>query len=185
MADLQMRPRFAVDVSCDVETLVAVLEENAGQADPPLAGHFDPRHCVLQIPETRRAFWSPELDVTFEPLESGTGHSTAGHRVRCLLGPRPAVWTGFAFVFAVLAAGGVAGTLFGFAQLTLGQPPFALLAVPVTLALAGLTYASSFIGQGLALSQMYELRRAFDVSIEHAEERARRTAREQAGGYQI
>jgi len=185
MADLQMRPRFAVDVSCDVETLVAVLEENVGQADPPLEGHFDPRHCVLQIPETRRALWSPELDVTFERLEPEAGAPPAQNRVRCLLGPRPAVWTGFAFVFAVLGAAGVAGVLFGFAQLTLGQPPFALLALPAALALAALTYASSFVGQGLALAQMYELRRAFDVSVERAEEQARRAAREQVRGYQI
>ena len=185
MADVQMRPRFAVEVACDVETLIAVLEENVGKADPPLEGDFDPRHCMLRIPETRRAFWSPELDLTFERLDPPSGGPTAAHRVRCLFAPRPAVWTGFAFVFAVLAAAGVAGALFGFAQLTLGQPPLALLAVPAALALAALTYASSFIGQGLALAQLYELRRVFDVSVEQAEERARRAAREQVGGYQI
>ena len=48
LADLQMRPRFALDVSCDPEILVAVLEENATRAEPPLEGHFDPQHCVVQ-----------------------------------------------------------------------------------------------------------------------------------------
>jgi hypothetical protein len=185
MADLQMRPRFAVDVSCDVETLVELLEENVGQADPPLEGHFDPRHCVLRIPKARRAFWSPELDLTFERLEPEAGGPPAGHRVRCLFAPRPAVWTGFAFFLALLAAAGVAGVLYGFAQLTLGQRPFAMLSVPAALALAALTYASSFVGQGLALEQMYQLRRVFDVSIERAEARAGRAARRQLGGYQI
>ncbi len=185
MADTQMRPRFAVDVSCDPQTLVTVLEEEVAQNDPPLVGEFDPRHCVVQIPEARRAFWSPELDLTFEPLESGSGGPPSGYRVRCLFAPRPAVWTGFAFVFAVLGAAGVGGALYGLAQLTLGRPPLALLAVPVTLVLAALTYASSFVGQGLALSQMYEMRRVFDVSVERAEEQARRAPRGQAGGYQI
>jgi hypothetical protein len=185
MADLQMRPRFAVDVSCDVETLVTMLEENAAQADPPLVGHFGPRHCVLRIPKTRRAFWSPELDLTFERLEPKSGGTPASHRVRCLFAPRPAVWTGFAFVFAVLGAAGLAGALYGLAQLTLGEPPFALLGVPAALALAALTYASSFVGRGLALSQMYELRRAFDSSVDRAEEQARRVSREQMHGYQI
>ena len=185
MANLGMRPRFAVDVSCDAETLVTVLEENVAQVDPPLEGYFDPRHCVLRIPETRRAFWSPELDLTFERLESEAGSPPAGHRMRCLFAPRPAVWTGFAFVFAVLGTAGVAGALYGLAQLTLGEPPFALLAVPAALVLAALTYASSFVGQGLALSQMYEMRRVLDVSVERAEEQARRAARGQVGGYQI
>ena len=185
MADLQMRPRFALDVSCDVGTLVSALEQNASQADPPLEGFFDTGHCVLRVPEVRRAFWSPELDLTFEPLEPEAGGRPAGHRVRCLFAPRPAVWTGFAFVFAVLGAASVAGALYGLAQLTLGQPPFALLVVPGALALAALTYASSFVGQGLALSQMYELRRVLDVSVDRAEEQARRGSREQVGSYQI
>ncbi len=43
----------------------------------------------------------------------------------------------------------------------------------------------SFIGQGLALSQMYEVRRALDVSIELAEEKAHRAVGQRLGGYQI
>ncbi|NNL66165.1 MAG: hypothetical protein HKP30_07985 [Myxococcales bacterium] len=173
-----MRPRFAVEVSCEVETLVAMLEEDAARADPPLEGHFDPGHCVLRIPEARRAFWSPELDLTFERVERDAGGAPASHRVRCLFAPRPAVWTGFAFVFAVLFAAGVVGVLYGLAQLTLGEPPIAFWAVPAAGALAALTYASSFIGQGLSLSQMYEMRRVLDQSLQRAEERAGRVARE-------
>jgi len=185
MADLQMRPRFAVDVTCDVETFVTMLEEHATEANPPLEGHFDPGHCVVRIPETRRALWSPELDLTFERLEPEDPGAPASHRVRCLFAPRPAVWTGFAFVLAVLGAAGVASALYGLAQLTLGEPPLALLGVPAALALAALTYASSFIGQGLALSQMYEIRRTLDVCLERAEELGRRAAHEQTRGYQI
>ncbi len=177
MADPRMRPRYAVDVSCEVETLVAALEQNVERADPSLEGHFDPAHCVVRIPDGRRAFWSPELDLTFERRVAESGEPVPGYRVRCLFRPVPAVWTGFAFIFAVLGAGGVAGVLFGMAQLTLGRTPTALWALPVALVLAGLAYASSFIGQGLALSQMYELRRTLEVSIENAEQRAR--------GYQI
>ncbi len=185
MADLEMRPRFAVDVSCDVETLVERLAENVAQAEPPLAGDFDPVHCVLRIPQPRRAFWSPELDLTFECLEPEAEGTPARNRVRCLFAPRPSVWTGFAFVFAVLGAAAVAGAIYGSAQLALGESPSAFLAIPAALVLAGLTYGSSFVGQGLALAQMYELRRTFDASVEHAEAQARRIAREQTRGYQI
>ncbi len=185
MADLQMRPRFVVDITCDRQTLVAALEESAHHAEPSLEGHFDPSHCVLRIPAARRAFWSPELDLTFEAHDPGDVGAGARHRVRCLFAPRPAVWTGFAFVFAMLGAVAVAATLYGLAQLTIGEPPRALLAIPVACVLAGLTYASSFVGKGLALTQMVELRRAFDTGIELAEQRARRIERERPPGYQI
>jgi len=176
MADLKMRPRFAVDVSCDAETVVWSLGEHLGEADPPLEGSFDRARCVLGIPASRRYFYSPELDMTFEPIDSG-GNWPGGVRVRCLLGPRPAVWTGFLFLYLTLAVLGLAGGLYGVAQLSLGEPGWALFAPLAALALIGGVYGSTFIGQGLAATQMYELRRYLDQCLERAEERARATPR--------
>jgi hypothetical protein len=175
MADLKMRPRFAVDVPCDAATVVEALRERIADADPPLEGSFDPAHCVLRIPPARRSFWSPELDLTFEPLEAENGGPPPGLRVRCLFAPRPPVWTGFAFVYSVLAVAALAGALYGLAQLTLGDPPWGLAVTPAALAAIGGVYGATFIGQGLAASQMYELRRVLDDGLEHAAARARAT----------
>jgi len=172
MADLKMRPRFAIEVSCDAETVVQSLRERIGKTDPALAGHFHDSHCVLQIPESRRYFYSPELDLTFEPVESD-GAWPQAVRVRCLFAPRPSVWTGFIFVYVVLALIGLAGALFGIAQLFLGELPWSLLVPVAAMALTGAVFSSTFIGQGLAASQMYELRRYLDECLESAEARAR------------
>lgn len=173
MADLRMRPRFAVDLGCEAETLVRLLRDRTPDAEPPLEGSFDPRHCVLRIPAERRALWSPELDLTFE--ERGDG--SPGVRVRCLFGPRPEVFTGFAFAYAALTAAGLGGAFWGLAQLTLGQPPWGLLATAGAVLAIGGVYASSFVGRGLAATQMYQLRRHFDVCVEAAESAARATPR--------
>jgi len=175
MADLKMRPRFAVDVHSDVETVVSALGDPVGQADPTLEGTFGPEHCVLRIPPTRRYFWSPELDLTFEPLESEGGDPPPGVRVRCLFTPRPSVWTGFAFVYSAVGVAGFAASLYGLAQLALGQSPWALAGAPAALVLIAAVYGATFIGQGLAASQMYELRSYLDASLERAEERDRLT----------
>jgi hypothetical protein len=169
MADLRLRPRFALDVACDVDALVATLREGVEKSDPALEGFFTPEHCVLRIPPDRQSLWSPELDLTFERR----GHDRAGIRVRGLFGPRPAVFTGFAFLYAVLAAVGVGGLLWGLAQVTLGQAPWGLAATGGSLAAIGGVYAASFIGQGLAAAQMYQLRRCLDVCVEAAEREAR------------
>jgi hypothetical protein len=168
MTDLRMRPRFQLDVACEAETLVRVLRDRIEDSDPGLEGFFDPRHCVLRIPPARRAFWSPELDLTFERREDGG----PGVRVRCLFGPRPGVWTGFAFVYAALAALAFVGALCGVAQVTLGEPLWGFAATGIALAAIGAVYAGSFIGQGLAAAQMYQLRRYLDVCIAAAEQRA-------------
>ncbi len=187
MAELRLRPRFALPVASDVETLVEALRRQVGESEPAVEARLDPTHCVLRIPEPRRSFWSPELDLLFEPLEEGEmeseGGPASGIRVRCLFAPRPSVWTGFAFVYAVLSTAGLAGGLYGVAELTLGRTPWALAAVPASLLLLGSIYAVSYIGQGLAAGQMYELRRVLDAGVEDAEARARREV--SAGSYQI
>ena len=176
MADLKMRPRFAVDVRCCAKTVAAKLAEHIADTDPPLEGHFDPAHCVLRVTEDRRYFRSPELDLTFDELDFG-GEAGEGVRVRCLFTPRPAVWTAFAFVYSVIAVAGLAGGLFGVAQLSLGRSPWALW-VPVAAAvLIAAIYGATFIGQGLAATQMYELRRYLDDGLERAEAYARSTPR--------
>ena len=101
MADLKMRPRFTVDVPSDVETVVQALRERVGDSDPPLEGYFNTAHCVLGIPAARRYLYSPELELTFESAGSDAG--AGGVRVRALVGPRPAVWTAFVYLYAVLA----------------------------------------------------------------------------------
>lgn len=170
MADLKMRPRFAVDVASDVESVVQVLRERIGDADPPLEGYFNTAHCVLGIPAARRYLYSPELDLTFEP--TGSDAWAGGVRVRALVGPRPAIWTAFVYVYAVLALVGLGGALYGVAQLTLGDPPTYLLLPVAALAAMGVVYGSTFIGQGLAATQTYELRRFLEECLEQAERRA-------------
>ena len=73
-----------------------------------------------------------------------------------------------------MGAASVASALYALAQVSLGEPPSALMVIPVAAALGLLTYASSFIGQGLALAQMYELRRLLEESVERAEQQTRR-----------
>lgn len=172
MADLKMRPRFSIDVPCGAAAVVEALRERIGETDPPLEGHFDVARCALRIPAERRSFWSPELDVTFEPVE-GAGGAPGGVRVRCMFAPRPSVWTGFAFVYAMLALCGLSGGLFGLVQLSLGSPPWGLAVPAAALVLIAGVYGASFAGQGLAAGQMYQLRRYLDDSLERAAERAR------------
>lgn len=172
MAQLEMRPRFTVDVACDAAAVVETLRQHIGESDPPLEGHFDVARCALRIPEPRLSLWSPELDLTFEPLGPGSD-PPEGVRVRCMFAPRPSVWTGFVFLYAMLGLCGLSGAFYGLAQLSLGEPAWGFAVPAAALVLMAAVYASSFVGQGLAASQMYELRRYLDDCLEQAEARAR------------
>ena len=70
--------------------------------------------------------------------------------------------------YALLAIIALAGLVYGFVQHSLGRPPWALLAPPVTAAVFGFVYGATLIGQGLGAEQMYTLRSLVDRVSERA-----------------
>jgi hypothetical protein len=70
------------------------------------------------------------------------------------------------FVYAVLGLGATLALMLGFAQLTLGTPPWALLASVAGLALIGFVYGGAFIGRGLGSDQMIVIRLFLDHALQ-------------------
>jgi hypothetical protein len=56
--------------------------------------------------------------------------------------------------------------MYGFAKLTVDESPLAMLLLPICLALIGFVYGAAFIGQGLTINDMYEMR-AFVDEVAH------------------
>lgn len=180
MSQQRMRPRFAVEVSGQIEDVMTALRESVA-AREDLEGDFSSRHGVVRFPETKKHFWSPFLSLTIE--SSGDDQSTHPTRVRGVFSPHPHIWQAFVFIYLTLFATGFFAAMFGFAQLFLGRNPLALLITLAAALLAGFVYGATFIGQGLGADEMYTLRRFLDESIEVAEDRANRrprTSRESA-----
>ena len=61
-------------------------------------------------------------------------------------------------LFFFLGMVGLAGLVWGLAQLTIGGPLWTMWAAPISLALIAFTYGAAFIGQGLSNNEMYEIR---------------------------
>jgi len=157
-----MRPRFELKVDCGVEDVMRQLKARLSGSARPVVGNLSRRHAVLTTPAERHHLWSPNLSLAVEEREDGTW-------VRGQFSPHPHVWTGFMFTYGTLFMLGLAGVMYGVAQLSLGRAPWALFAPVATAALAGFVYGAAFIGQGLGADEMYELRRFFDECLEEAE----------------
>lgn len=65
-------------------------------------------------------------------------------------------------IYILLSIGGLGGLTYGFVQVTLGEPPWAFLIVPASIALFGFVYGATLIGQGLGAEQMYLMRSLVD-----------------------
>ena len=151
-----MRPRFRLEVERDADELLACLRERLKTTERHVVGAVFRRHVVLSPPSAERHLWSPQLNLSI----SEEGNSRASIQGR--FAPQPNVWTGFMFIYGVLFMGGLGGSMYGLAELSLGRTPWTMLAVPLAIAAFLFIYGAAFIGQGLGSSEMYELRRFLD-----------------------
>jgi hypothetical protein len=134
------------------------------QAAPNLRGIAFDHRMEVSIDGEEHHFWSPQLVVEVHASTEGNT------RLDARFGPDPYVW---ALYFLGLGAMGILtffALMFGFAQLYIGQDATALWFVPGALALTGLVYGASFVGQGLGSEQMYLLRATLTRVAEAKEE---------------
>jgi hypothetical protein len=159
-----MRPTFEVALRCRPEALLAAFRRRLDSGHAPLRGLVTRRHVFLRIPKSRQHFWSPRLELELRPSPD-EAQELGGTQPRTLHGrftPHPNVWGLFMAIYLLLGIAGCAGLVWGLSQWTLGQTPWALAAVPLSIALIGFVYGAAFIGQGLGSEQMYELRSFVD-----------------------
>jgi hypothetical protein len=147
----RMRPEFELALAADGEVLLDRIRTRLSAPDAPLIGQVIPGHAILKIPRERRSLLSPMLHVEVvvrDRRQMARGRFT----------PHPNVWTGFMAVYGLLAMLGLAGLMYGFAQLTVDETPWAMLAAPAAIALIAFVYGATLIGQGLTADEMHELR---------------------------
>lgn len=155
----RMRPDFRLEVGAHGAEILRTIERQVGDPNCLFTGQVYDRHGVLRVPQERSTLLSPLLDLELLDEDGATvlhGRFT----------PEPNVWTGFMAVFAILGLSGFAFVMYGFAQMTVGDPPWALWGGPVSLALIAFVYGAAFIGQGLTVDEIYGLRAVVDRALQ-------------------
>jgi len=159
----RMRPRFEVVVPQPAPDVLAHIQTRLDDPDCLCTGSIVGKHVHLEVPPADRTYWSPHLWVDVYPSEGAS-------LIHGLFGPHPSVWTMFIAMYAVLGFGAVLALLIAFSQYTLGRPPTALWAVPLTTALAVIVYLVALTGQRLSYAQMVQLREIVDAAVGQQEE---------------
>jgi len=169
MAQLRMRPRFAVEVDSSIDDVMTALRERADGNAQGVRVKCTRRHGVLDFPKQRRNFWSPQLGLTVEAVGKNEGRTrVVGH-----FSPHPHIWQAFVFIYGTLFAAGFFSMMFGFAEWAMGRTPWAFLGPAIAVALAAFVYGATFLGQGLGAEEMYRLRAYLDGCVEAAQARYR------------
>lgn len=167
----RMRPRFEVDLDVPGDAVLAELKRQLAAKGSMAAGAVLSRQAELRVAKDHAHLWSPNLT-----LELVRDEEPGAEQLRGRFGPDQSVWMLFMLIYSILGMVGILALMFGTSQYIVHQAPWALLAVPVCIALAAFVYGAAFIGQGLGAEQMYVLRSLVDHAIEAAREQQEATA---------
>lgn len=153
-----LRPRFQTLVPCHPQQAFEKFKLRLAQPDCSFEGTVLERFISVTVKPEEQHYWSPVLTVQSEPVAEGT-------RLRGHYGPHPNVWTLLLAMAAAICFSGIFVTMYGCAQLLLGDTPWALLAIPGTALGLGAIYGVAFMGQWRARAQMLQLKSFFDISV--------------------
>lgn len=148
---ITMRPRFEIVLEKVEDDCFQRLEELLDEEDAPYVGQVRSRHAFIQLPRDERSMLSPYLNLEIKKKN----HQC---RLSGRFSPHPNVWTGFMAIYGVLTMLGIGGMMYGFAQMTVEETPWAFWAVPLSVGLVAFVYGAAIIGQGLTSDEMYRMR---------------------------
>jgi len=147
---MRARPRVEYQVAQSKQEVLASFT-SALEGAGPCSGSVGRRDITLHIHPERRKLWSPWLQIRVEDVDDGSV-------LRGTMGPQPNLWTAFVFVYSLLVAIFVAGTMYGFVQTTLDEPPTGLYAAAVALMALASACGCDLLGRRLSQGQMGTIR---------------------------
>lgn len=117
------------------------------------------RQVDLRIDASRTRTWSPRLTVHVEDAPHGC-------TLRCRFAPRPEIWTGFMFLYALCVFAVLFGATLGYVQQVSDETPWGYWAIPAGLLIIAGIHLAGYLGQRLAADQMAELQQRLDELLQ-------------------
>ncbi len=158
MTSYRIRPRFKRLTSLSISEIRQNVETYL-QTTQLCEGSISSKLIVLKIPPHEQHFWSPQLSISLQENEEG------GTILRGLYGPKPAVWTMFAFAYGTIGISAIFTLLLGMTRWSLGMGTEFLWLFLGLLVLAGVLYLVAQFGQKLSVEQTFTLHHAFENMI--------------------
>lgn len=158
MTVARMRPTFLLETDLSSDEVVKCIRQSIANTTGQYRGRFAGTHAMISIDDSRRHFWSPWLHLEVRETDS----------VREVFGrfsPHPSIWTGFMLAYLAIATIMFFALMLAFSQLILKSAPWAFLALPIGLLVAGTLWFASQAGQKLAHDEMGDLRSMVEACL--------------------
>ena len=157
MSDLKFRPRFRIETELEEKAVAELVREKLRTNNPEgFESTVVQGHLILKINRSKKHFWSPQMDVSLNPIEEGKGTL-----IRCLLAPEPAVWTMFMFFYAVAGFGAFVGLMIAMSQWTLERDIWGIYLFLISTFLGVVLFFIAQFGKKISTDEMKALKEFF------------------------
>ncbi len=154
----RLRPRFELELPAPADQAMDRIRESLDSPALHDSTMSVGRHAEFLVDAAEQKIWSPRLTIR---VDDAPGGST----LRGRFSPRPDVWTGFMFVYFLMAFVVVFGATLGYVQQLSGQSPWGYWGIPLGLLVIAGIHLAGYVGQRLGAAQMRELRATLDAVL--------------------
>ncbi len=145
-----IRPRFKFTVPYSESHVMTQLRTMLENAPDNISGKIIDNHIILDIVGEDVHYWSPQLNFRVEQDDENEKQAI----VAGLIGPRPAVWTMFVFIYFSLGITGFFVGSYGLAKWYLGNYSHWVLAFPLAFLFMLTAYSAGKYGERLGADQI-------------------------------
>ena len=149
-----IRPRFKFDVPLKQAEVMKRINNILKDTPAHINGYIVDDHVIIDIVGEKVHYWSPQLNFRVEEDEFAPENTI----ISGLIGPKPAVWTMFMFVYFAIGILGFFISCFGVPKLMSGEFSPLVLAFPIAILLMLTAYQAGKFGEKLGADQVEMLK---------------------------
>lgn len=159
MSSFRIRPHFIHEEDKPRELFQNEIVRYVEAEEERIRVKTFPDYLTLVIPDEDQHFWSPQLNLSLDPSESG------GTKVTGTYGPNTNVWSMYLYGYLTGFCFALVSTVFGISKWIVSGWTLGFYLIGASYAILIVLYLSAQIGQKLAAQQTFELHQAFERGI--------------------
>ena len=160
ISGFRIRPRFEQTVPYSSEEICHRIKQSSSANPTECEVRSIGGMIVVHIAEKERHRWSPRLQLSLDEVDGGGTHIVG------VYGPEHEVWAMFIWGYLMTGLLGTFSGIYGFAQLFLGQMPWALWICGSMAVIACVLYLVAQLGQKLGAWQTFELHQIYEEALD-------------------
>jgi hypothetical protein len=159
MSSFRVRPKFKIEIDKSVNELYGLINQSLQTTSLPIQGALSHTHGFIQVKESEKHYWSPQLSFSFEETND------LKTIVRGMYGPNQQVWLTFILGYSITGLGMFFLSIYGLSRYYLNLDSTILWIVPALFIIWVALWLMAQFGQKVGAEQTYLIHHFFEEAV--------------------